>query len=147
VAERDTTLEVRFMVECVVRLRQLVYGQRCIICTREITPERLASLTLFDMSVCIDPACGAVAHDMPIHKLHDIDEEGTAVSEGLYRILRFNSPQRQAPQRVYHAVQRGAISALCGKRPLGSNTWFSIEGQVVTCSMCLACLKRRQRTT
>jgi hypothetical protein len=74
-AERDTALEVRFMVECVVRLRQLLYGQRCIIRTREITPERPASITLCDMSVCIDPACGAVALDVPVHELGGIDDE------------------------------------------------------------------------
>ena len=74
-AEHDAALEVRFMVECVVKLRQLLYGQRCIIYVHEITPERPASITLFDMSICIDSACGAVALDVPVHELDDMNDE------------------------------------------------------------------------
>jgi hypothetical protein len=69
------------------------------------------------------------------------------MSESRYRILRFDSPRDKVSQRVYHAVQPGAISALCGKRPHGNSRWFIVPGRTVTCLMCLACLKRSQRRT
>jgi hypothetical protein len=61
------------------------------------------------------------------------------MSETRYRILRLDTPRERVSQRVYHAVQAGAISAFCGQRPYGKSQWFPIEGQAVTC---LRCLKR-----
>jgi hypothetical protein len=60
------------------------------------------------------------------------------------RILRLSSPQGHTSERVYHAVQRDAISALCGRRPHGNSNWFPIEGQAVTCLACLREIQRRR---
>jgi hypothetical protein len=73
--DRDTALEVRFMVETVLRLRELLNGKRCVLCAREISAERQASITLFDLAVCVDPACTASVLDAPIHELDEIADE------------------------------------------------------------------------
>jgi hypothetical protein len=73
--DRDTALEVRFMVETVLRLRELLSGRRCVLCAREISAERQASITLFDLVICNDPACAAIVLDVPIHELTGIDDE------------------------------------------------------------------------
>jgi hypothetical protein len=59
------------------------------------------------------------------------------MSERRYRILRLDTPRDQVARRVYHAVQAGAISALCGRRPYGKGQWLPVEGLAVTCLRCL----------
>jgi hypothetical protein len=76
--DRDIDFEVRLMVETVLRLRELLNGKRCVLCAREISAERQASITLFDLAVCVDPICTAIVLDAPIHELTDIDEKEQA---------------------------------------------------------------------
>ena len=114
------------MVECVVRLRQLVYGQRCIICTRDITPERPASIILFDLAVCIDPACGAIALDTSVGELDDVDK---AARNELYRIATTGRPKG-----FRHVVPDDWAAALCGQRLRAGAQWHAVAGERASCA-------------
>ena len=71
----DVALEVRFMVECMARLHQLLYGRRCIVCASEITNSNPATITVAGMSVCKNPACAAIVLHVSLSELTGIDDD------------------------------------------------------------------------
>jgi hypothetical protein len=72
--QRDP-LETRASVEAVRRLRQILNGERCIVCASLISPTNPAVLTIYDLSICRRPECAAVILDVPLSELIDSDNE------------------------------------------------------------------------
>lgn len=61
--------EIRAMGQAVQRLREVLYGQRCVVCMDAITADSPAAMLVGGLAVCRKPGCAAVVLDVDVGEI------------------------------------------------------------------------------
>jgi hypothetical protein len=135
-------LEMRAAIEAIRRLRQVLNGQRCIICTCLISPTNPATLSVYDLAVCRNPECAAVILNVPLGELMDADDK--EASHEPRPVLEFHAARINGRGK-FHAWRPSWVCGLCGRRARPHETWVPAVGEGISCKPCLNHLRERAR--